>query len=164
MNKAVEGGEPPWRFARRSAGMNVQAAGPRYAMRDPTVLELRGFEPLTSAVRLQCDCSALPTASHSSVLPIWRFVRMPARPARLVQGDVTLTCVRSAGIDPPLGLPKGRPDQANGGARQCTDDPGRDRGAEECHESARSAMRLSRPKIYPARACHSPLALNPRQP
>ena len=32
----------------------------------------------------------------------------------------------SAGIDPPLGLPKGRPDQANGGARQSTDDPGRD--------------------------------------
>lgn len=34
--------------------------------------------------------------------------------------------IRSAGIDPPLGLPKGRPDQANGGARQSTDDPGRD--------------------------------------
>src|SRR5689334_18036917 len=34
--------------------------------------------------------------------------------------------IRSAGIDPPLGLRKGRPDQANGGARQSTDDPGRD--------------------------------------
>ena len=34
--------------------------------------------------------------------------------------------IRSAGIDPPLGLPKGRPDQANGGARQSTNDPGRD--------------------------------------
>src|SRR6185312_6505565 len=34
--------------------------------------------------------------------------------------------IRSAGIDPPSGLPKGRPDQANGGARQSTDDPGRD--------------------------------------
>src|SRR5271154_4554967 len=34
--------------------------------------------------------------------------------------------IRSAGIDPPLGLPKGRPDQANGGARQSMNDPGRD--------------------------------------
>jgi hypothetical protein len=34
--------------------------------------------------------------------------------------------IRSAGIDPPLGLPKGRPDQANGGARQCGRDSGRD--------------------------------------
>src|SRR3984957_13988883 len=34
--------------------------------------------------------------------------------------------IRSAGIDPPLGLPKGRPDQANGGARQSMKDPGRD--------------------------------------
>src|ERR1700735_5664853 len=34
--------------------------------------------------------------------------------------------IRSAGIDPPLGWPKGRPDQANGGARQSTNDPGRD--------------------------------------
>src|SRR5277367_5515575 len=34
--------------------------------------------------------------------------------------------IRSAGIDPPLGLPKGGPDQANGGARQSTNDPGRD--------------------------------------
>src|SRR5271165_1921456 len=34
--------------------------------------------------------------------------------------------IRSAGIDPPLGLPKGRPDQANGGARQSVKDPGRD--------------------------------------
>jgi hypothetical protein len=34
--------------------------------------------------------------------------------------------IRSAGIDPPLGLPKGRPDQANGGARQSVNDPGRD--------------------------------------
>src|ERR1700690_2534064 len=34
--------------------------------------------------------------------------------------------IRSADIDPPLGLPKGRPDQANGGARQSTKDPGRD--------------------------------------
>ena len=34
--------------------------------------------------------------------------------------------IRSAGIDPPLGLPKGRPDQANGGARQSRNDPGRD--------------------------------------
>src|SRR6516165_8095871 len=32
--------------------------------------------------------------------------------------------IRSAGIDPPLGLPKGRPDQANGGARQSVNDPG----------------------------------------
>src|SRR5580658_7529862 len=32
--------------------------------------------------------------------------------------------IRSAGIDPPLGLPKGRPDQANGSARQSTKDPG----------------------------------------
>jgi hypothetical protein len=34
--------------------------------------------------------------------------------------------IRSAGIDPPLGLPKGRPDQANGGARQSRNHPGRD--------------------------------------
>src|SRR5271155_3323162 len=34
--------------------------------------------------------------------------------------------IRSAGIDPPLGLPKGRPDQANGSARQSMKDPGRD--------------------------------------
>src|SRR5271166_5317426 len=34
--------------------------------------------------------------------------------------------IRSAGIGPPLGLPKGRPDQANGGVRQSTKDPGRD--------------------------------------
>ena len=34
--------------------------------------------------------------------------------------------IRSAGIDPPLGLPKGRPDQANGAARQSKKDPGRD--------------------------------------
>src|ERR1700722_3536863 len=32
--------------------------------------------------------------------------------------------IRSAGIDPPLGLPKGRPDQANGSARQSTKNPG----------------------------------------
>ena len=32
--------------------------------------------------------------------------------------------IRSAGIDLPLGLPKGRPDQANGSARQSTKDPG----------------------------------------
>src|ERR1700727_1534099 len=32
--------------------------------------------------------------------------------------------IRSAGIDPPLGLPKGRPDQANGGARQSPEDRG----------------------------------------
>src|ERR1700749_4420152 len=34
--------------------------------------------------------------------------------------------VRSAGIGCSLGLPKGRPDQANGGARQGGHDPGRD--------------------------------------
>ena len=34
--------------------------------------------------------------------------------------------IRSAGTDCSLGLPKGRPDQANGGARQSTKDPGRD--------------------------------------
>src|ERR1700723_3144432 len=33
--------------------------------------------------------------------------------------------IRSAGIDPPLGLSKGRHDQANGGARQSVNDPGR---------------------------------------
>ena len=31
----------------------------------------------------------------------------------------------SAGIDPPLGLPEGRPDQTNGGARPSAKDPGR---------------------------------------
>src|ERR1700690_4354729 len=34
--------------------------------------------------------------------------------------------IRSAGIDPPLGLPKGRPDQANGVARQSTKHTDRD--------------------------------------
>src|SRR3984957_11019625 len=34
--------------------------------------------------------------------------------------------IRSAGTDRSLGLPKGRPDQANGGAHQSTKDPGRD--------------------------------------
>src|SRR5271166_1581918 len=46
------------------------------------------------------------------------FSRMISRASRIP--------IRSAGIDPPLGLPKGRPDQANGGARQSTNDPGRD--------------------------------------
>src|SRR5271163_946158 len=46
------------------------------------------------------------------------FSRIISRAWRIV--------IRSAGIDPPLGLPKGRPDQANGGARQSTNDPGRD--------------------------------------
>ena len=34
------------------------------------------------------------------------------------------TVIRSAGTDRSLGLPKGRPDQANGGARQSRKDPG----------------------------------------
>ena len=40
------------------------------------------------------------------------FSRIISRASRIL--------IRSAGIDPPLGLPKERPDQANGGARQST--------------------------------------------
>src|SRR5580658_3084731 len=46
------------------------------------------------------------------------FSRIISRAWRIV--------IRSAGTDRSLGLPKGRPDQANGGARQSTKDPGRD--------------------------------------
>ena len=46
------------------------------------------------------------------------FSRIISRAWRIV--------IRSAGIDRSLGLPKGRPDQANGGARQSTKHPGRD--------------------------------------
>src|SRR5271170_250536 len=46
------------------------------------------------------------------------FSRMISRASRIP--------IRSAGIDPPLGLPKGRPDQANSGAHQSTNDLGRD--------------------------------------
>ena len=44
------------------------------------------------------------------------FSRITSRASRIP--------IRSAGIDPPLGLPKGRPDQANGGARQSRKTPG----------------------------------------
>jgi hypothetical protein len=43
-----------------------------------------GFGPPTSAVRLR----RCPNRLMSSVLPIWRFVRMPARPARLRAGKL----------------------------------------------------------------------------
>ena len=46
------------------------------------------------------------------------FSRIISRAWRIV--------IRSAGTDRSLGLPKGRPDQANGGAHQSTKDPGRD--------------------------------------
>src|ERR1700692_531414 len=46
------------------------------------------------------------------------FSRIIARASRIP--------IRSAGIDPPLGLPKGRPDQAHGGGRPSRDDPWRD--------------------------------------
>src|SRR5271165_2873797 len=44
------------------------------------------------------------------------FSRITSRASRIP--------IRSAGIDPPLGLPKGRSDQANGGARQSRKTPG----------------------------------------
>ena len=50
--------------------------------------------------------------------PAENFSRIISRASRIP--------IRSAGIDPPLGLPKGRPDQANGAARQSEKDPGRD--------------------------------------
>src|ERR1700728_5231446 len=60
--------------------------------------------------------------------------------------------IRSAGIDPPLGWPKGRPDQANGGARQSTNDPGRDHsvmGGEIISESGGGIIPLRGGAIIP---------------
>ena len=52
--------------------------------------------------------------------------------------------IRSADIGCSLGLPKGRAHQANGGARQCGHDPGRNRsvmGGEITSESGAASSR-----------------------
>ena len=87
------------------------------AVRKDLEAGIRGMSPVALGER-QVERARPSRRAISCVDTDENFSRIISRASRIP--------IRSAGIDPPLGLPKGRPDQANGGARQSPNDPGRD--------------------------------------
>ena len=102
-------------MAALAAPAGVKGRGARLVVH---VLRQRPGRPAVSA-RINVSEHARPSRRAISCVDTDAdFSRITSRASRIP--------MRSAGIDPPGGLPKGRPDQANGGARQSTKDPGRD--------------------------------------